>query len=71
MEIYYPVDIVIGEGDLNPRLPVEDIRELNSQMAANLFACDDESELWFDEEITSEMIRVIDEIEFIEMECGV
>ena len=64
MEIYYPVDLAMGE--LNPRLPVDQIQELNSQMGANLFACDNESEHWLDYEPGFEMIRIIDEAEFLE-----
>ena len=64
MEMYYPVDTAMGE--LNPRLPVDQIRELNSQMGVNLFESGDESEHWLDYEPGFEMIRIIDEAEFLE-----
>lgn len=64
MELFYPVDRAMGE--LNPRLPLPEIQELNSQMGANLFACDIESEHWLDYEPGYEMIRIIDETEFLQ-----
>ena len=64
MELFYPVDLAMGE--LNPRLPISEIQELNSQMAANLFESGDESEHWLDYEPGFEMIRIIDESEFLQ-----
>lgn len=65
MEIFYPVDRVFGDFDLNPNLPLEEIRELNHQMNCNLESSE-EGDIWFDFEAHSEMIRVIDEQEFLE-----
>ena len=62
MELFYPVDTVVS--DYNPRLPVADIQELNSQMNCNLDGSD-ESEHWLDFEPGYEMMVIIDETEFL------
>jgi hypothetical protein len=64
MEIFYPVNRVFGDFDLNPHLPIDEIRELNHQMNCNLESSE-EGEIWFDQESDLEMIRVIDEQEFL------
>lgn len=59
MELFYPVDTAIGE--LNPRLPIAEIQELNQQMNCNL-EFSDESETYFEQDIIPEHISIVDEM---------
>ena len=65
MEVYYPVDTVIGGNDYNPRLPFGEVRELNSQMNCNLYNSE-EDELWFDHEEESDMMQEVGDEWFFE-----
>lgn len=65
MEVFYPVDKVIGDNDYQPNLPVQEIQYLNTQMNCNLYNSE-ESEVWFDLEEEHEMIQEIDEEWFFE-----
>ena len=62
MQLFYPVDTVMGNNDFIPRLPQNEVRELQDTFNCNLSDWDD----WFDEEHSSEMMREIDETEFLE-----
>lgn len=55
MEIFWPVDRAMGE--LNSRLPIFEVRELNTQFNCNLEGSED-SETWFDEEQELELTVV-------------
>lgn len=55
MEIFWPVDRAMGE--LNSRLPICEVRELNTQFNCNLESSED-SETWFDEEQELELTVV-------------
>lgn len=62
MQLFYPVDKVMGNNDFIPRLPKDEVRELQDAFNCNLSDHDN----WFDEEHSSEMMREIDESEFLE-----
>lgn len=62
MELFYPVDTVIGNNDYVTRLPRNEVRELQDNLNCNLSDWDD----WLDEEYVSDMMREIDETEFLE-----
>lgn len=64
MQLFWPVDLAVCENDLNPRLPVETIRELNAQMNCNLYDSAD-NELWFELEDIPDHIRTITDEEFV------
>ena len=72
MELFYYCDRVITD-NVNPQLPVAEIQELNSQMSCNLFASDDESELYFEDDGTLWPVHmsVVDEMEMFmrDAEC--
>ena len=65
MEVFYPVDKVIGDNDYQPNLPVSEIQYLNTQMNCNLYNSE-EDEMWFDQENDSEMMQEIDDEWFFE-----
>ena len=65
MEVFYPVDLAVASDSYQPRLPLCEIQELNSQMNCNLY-CSEENELWFDQEDTLEMVSQIEESWFFE-----
>lgn len=65
MEVFYPVDKVIGDNDYQPNLPVSEIQYLNTQMNCNLYNSE-ENEIWFDQENDSEMMHEIDAEWFFE-----
>lgn len=65
MEVFYPVDKVIGDNDYQPNLPVSEIQYLNTQMNCNLYNSE-EDETWFDQENDSEMMQEIDDEWFFE-----
>lgn len=60
MELFYPVDRVIGDHDYQPNLPLQEIQELNTQMNCNLYSSE-EDEAWFNEPENHEMIQEVDE----------
>lgn len=62
MQLFYPVDTVMGNYDYVPRLPQDEIKELQDTFNCNLSDHDN----WFEEEFVSEMMREIDESEFLE-----
>lgn len=64
MQLFWPVDLAVCENDLNPRLPVDTIRELNAQMNCNLYDSA-ENELWFDLDHIPEHMSVVTDEEFI------
>lgn len=71
MELFYPVDTAIVKfngTDMSPRLPRDEIAELQSQMNVNLSdGCDD----WFDEpEQLSPDMHIVDEAEFFDRFCN-
>ena len=70
MELFYPCDRVITD-NVNPQLPVAEIQELNSQMSCNLFASDDESEMYYVQDELPNHISVVDEMEMFmrDAEC--
>ena len=61
MELFYPVDTVMGNYEYIPRLPQDEVRELQDAFNCNLSDWDN----WFEEEYVSEMMREIDETEFL------
>ena len=61
MQLFYPVDTVMGTNDCVPRLPQDEVRELQDTFNCNLSDWDN----WFEEECVSEMMREIDETEFL------
>ena len=65
MEVFYPVDKVIGDNDYQPRLPITEIQYLNTQMNCNLYNSE-EDEIWFDQENDSEMVSEISDEWFFE-----
>lgn len=65
MEVFYPVDKVIGDNDYQPNLPVSEIQYLNTQLNCNLYNSE-ENEMWFDQENDSEMMQEIDDEWFFE-----
>lgn len=69
MELFYPVDRVISD-NVNPRLPVTEIQELNQQMNCNL-EFSDEDEDYFNTDNMPEHISIIDETELFlrDLEC--
>lgn len=69
MEMFYPVDVVMTN-ELNPRIPITEIQELNNQMGCNLYVSD-ESENWFNSEALPDHVSVVDEIEMFmrDAEC--
>ena len=62
MELFYPVDTVMGDYDPIPRLPQDEVKELQDTFNCNLSDWDD----WFEKELQSEMMREIDETEFLQ-----
>ena len=71
MEMFYPVDVVMTN-ELNPRLPITEIQELNEQMNCNLYVSD-ECENYFNSDILPEHVSVVDEMEMFmrDVECEV
>lgn len=69
MEMFYPVDRVISD-NVNPKLPVTEIQELNQQMNCNL-EFSDENEDYFNADNMPEHISIIDETELFmrDLEC--
>lgn len=65
MEVFYPVDKVIGDNDYQPNLPVSEIQYLNTQMNCNLYNSE-ENESWFEESENQEMMCEIDVLWFFE-----
>lgn len=65
MEVFYPVDKVIGDNDYQPRLPITEIQYLNTQMNCNLYNSE-EDEIWFEESENQEMMCEIDVLWFFE-----
>ena len=65
MEVFYPVDKVIGDNDYQPNLPVSEIQYLNTQMNCNLYNSE-ENEVWFEESENQEMVSEIDDEWFFE-----
>ena len=65
MEVFYPVDKVIGDNDYQPCLPITEIQYLNTQMNCNLYNSE-ENELWFDQENDLEMVSEIGDEWFFE-----
>lgn len=65
MEVFYPVDKVIGDNDYQPNLPVSEIQYLNTQMNCNLYNSE-EDESWFEESENQEMMCEIDDEWFFE-----
>lgn len=61
MQLYYPVDTVMGNYDYVPRLPQDEVKELQDTFNCNLSDHDD----WYEKEYVSEMMREIDETEFL------
>ena len=51
----------------NPRLPVDEIAELNRQFNVNLSGDDDE---WFDDEYVSPDMHIVDADEFFDRFCA-
>jgi len=60
LDIYYPVDRVMQDNDITPRLPVPDIRDLNEQMQINLH---DEEQTYYDsgEDLPEHMTIISDD----------
>lgn len=73
MELFYPCDRVIGNGEsLNPQLPIDEIQELNEQMNCNLYASD-EDELYFNKDTFPVHVSIVNEMEMFmrDTECEV
>lgn len=69
MEIFYPVDRAISD-NVNPKLPIMEIRELNQQMHCNLEQSD-EDEDYFNADNMPEHVFIVDETELLlrDLEC--
>ena len=66
MEMFYPVDLVMNNGD-EPRLPVGEVTELWTVYNVNLN--DSEMvELWFEEEQYGESLPILTEAEMLALE---
>lgn len=61
MELFYSCDRVISD-NVNPNLPIAEIKQLNSQMQCNL-GVSEESELYFDFDDLPEHVSIVDEME--------
>lgn len=69
MELFYPVDRAILN-NLNPSIPLDEIKYLNDQMNCNL-EWSDENETWFDQDTWPDHVSIVDEIELFnrDIEC--
>lgn len=77
MELFYPTDIAIVEFNdlaMSPRLPKDEIAELNRQLNVNLTdtdsGSDGNSEEWFDSEPLPVGVHIVDADEFFDRFCN-